>query len=213
MVSLMEVKNNLRELPKYSLNAFNNAFEKRMNYDNALKYAAKKHEGQKRSGKDKAGNDIPYIKHPIKVAKILEEKDFGLKFIIAGLFHDLLEDTNAKAFRIILLSNIEVYKAVVLLTKPPKPENFKTDKEVQKQYMKKYFDGIRSNEIAHMVKLADRIHNLKESFMQTPQFIKKYIEETEEYFIDLAKGTVFEQDLNDRLDALKRFYEENYCIA
>lgn len=191
-------------------NLFNNRADKELDYDKALKYMRRKHRKQTRVGTDKKGNPIPYSKHPEKVAKIIREKGFGMEYIITALFHDLKEDTNATRRKIIKLSNERVYEAVVLLTKPPKPKNYKTDLEVRRKYMNEYFGKIKNNHIAHMVKLADRIHNLKESFMQDEKFIRKYIVETEEYFIDLAKGTVFEEDLNHRLNALKEFCEEKF---
>lgn len=57
--------------------------------------------------------------------------------------------------------------------------------------------------MARMVKLADRIHNLSETHLASSKFQNKYIKETEEWFIKLAKGTVFESDLNGILQELK----------
>ena len=59
-----------------------------------------------------------------------------------------------------------------------------------------------------MVKLADRIHNLSESPNASKEFQDKYIKETKEWFIDLAKGTVFEEDLYTVLNNLIKIYEE-----
>ena len=53
-----------------------------------------------------------------------------------------------------------------------------------------------------MVKIADRIHNLSEAYLASKLFQLKYIKETEEWFIDLAKGTVFEKELNEVLQEL-----------
>lgn len=57
-----------------------------------------------------------------------------------------------------------------------------------------------------MVKLADRIHNLSEANLDSIDFQAKYIRETEDWFIDLAKDTIFENDLNNVLENLKMKY-------
>ena len=55
----------------------------------AIEFASVKHEGQYRKG------GAPYITHPVAVANILKEKGFNEDYQIAGIFHDLLEDTDA----------------------------------------------------------------------------------------------------------------------
>ena len=81
-----------------------------LDYKKALEFAALKHSGQYRKGGQ------PYITHPIAVSEILKEQGFGIDYQIAGLFHDLLEDTDATEAELQALSNAEVVKAVKLLT-------------------------------------------------------------------------------------------------
>ena len=69
--------------------------------------------------------------------------------------------------------------------------------------MEEYIEGIRNNPIAKMVKLADRIHNLSEANLASLKFQEKYIKETKDWYIDLAKGTVFEEDLIEVLRKLE----------
>lgn len=155
-------------------------------FSKEIDFAELKHQGQKREdGKD-------YKTHPIKVAKILREKGFGREYIITALYHDLLEDTDATYHEIVELSGKEVADAVGLLTK--------TDGYI----MEEYIAAIKNNPIAHMVKLADRLHNLR-SILRLDNTKKKInqIKETEEYFIDLARGTVFEEEINIALKELK----------
>ena len=69
-------------------------------------------------------------------------------------------------------------------------------------------ENIKMNDMAKMVKLADRIHNLSESSSGSFEFQEKYIKETTEWFIDLAKGTVFEEELNIELNKLILYHEK-----
>ena len=75
--------------------------------------------------------------------------------------------------------------------------------------MAEYIGNIEKNDMAKMVKLADRIHNLSEAIWASKEFQKKYIKETEEWFINLAKNTVFENDLKEVLNKVKMNLENN----
>ena len=137
-------------------------------YFAALAYATAKHNGQTRK------EGVPYITHPIAVAEILEKKGYGEDYIIAGLFHDLLEDTDATEDEILELSNESVLCAVKLLTK-------------QSGYnMREYIDGIKRNSIAFAVKAADRLHNLQCAPAASVEFRKKYIAESREWYLDFC---------------------------
>ena len=162
-----------------------------MNLEKAVEFMKQKHEGQKRK------QGTPYYTHPLAVAKLLKDKGFSEEYQLAGLFHDLLEDTDATEEEIELLSNKEVLEAVKLLTK------------TEGYVMDEYIGNIKQNEMARMVKLADRIHNLSESPNANHKFQAKYINETKAWYVDLARGTVFEEDLNRELENLIRVYEEN----
>lgn len=108
-----------------------------------------------------------------------------------GLFHDLLEDTDSTYEEIEKLSNARIAEVVKLLTKEPG------------YIMQNYIERIKNNDIARMVKLADRVHNLSEAKLAFIDFQVKYIKETEDWFIDLAKDTIFENDLKNVLKNLK----------
>ena len=142
-----------------------------------IEFIKNKHEGQTRK------QGTPYYMHPLAVCNLLKEKGFGEEYQIAGLFHDLLEDTDTTYEELIDISNKEIAEAVRLVTKE------------QGYNMKDYVDRIKKNEIAKMVKLADRIHNLSESNMASREFRDKYIKETQDWYIELAKGTIFEEEL------------------
>lgn len=151
-------------------------------YSKALKFMKFKHNNQKRK------QGTMYYTHPLSVAKMLKEKGFNVDYQVAGLFHDLLEDTDTLNEEIFNYSNNEVLDTVVLVTK-------------EKGYnMKDYISRINGNDMARMVKLADRIHNLKESSFGTKLWQKKYYKETMDWYVPMAKGTVFEKDLEDVLN-------------
>ena len=155
--------------------------------------------------KEKHGNQTrkqgtPYYLHPLAVCECLAQKGFSLDYLITGLFHDLLEDTDTTYEEILNISNETVAKAVKLVTKEDGYDIYT------------YIERIKQNDIARMVKLADRWHNLSESHIASAEFQKKYIKETEDWYLDLAKGTIFEEDINLVLNELKKHYlslEEN----
>ncbi len=68
--------------------------------------------------------------------------------------------------------------------------------------MKNYISNIEKNELAKMVKLSDRLHNLTEGVYADKNWRLKYIKETKKYFIPLSKNTPFEKDIKEALDEL-----------
>ena len=134
----------------------------------AFAFATQKHDGQTRRG------GLAYITHPIAVAEILESRGFDERYILAGLFHDLLEDTDAREDEILTLSSEEVLAAVKLLTK--------TEGYVMSEYMA----GIAANPIAREVKAADRLHNLSCAHECSEAFRVRYIKESIDWYLDLS---------------------------
>ena len=158
-----------------------------------IRFMQEKHKNQKRI------QGTPYYLHPLEVSNILAKKGFSKEYQIAGLFHDLLEDTNTTYEEIVDITNVEIAEAVRLVTKE------------EGYVMSEYMERIKQNDMARMVKLADRIHNLSETHLASSEFKEKYIKETEEWFIDLATGTIFEEGLKRILEEEKEgFMEENY---
>lgn len=137
-------------------------------YISALAFATAMHKGQTRK------EGVPYITHPIAVGEILKEKGYGIDYIVAGLFHDLLEDTEATEEEIADIGGEAVLTAVKLLTK-------------QKGYnMREYIEGIKRNPIAFAVKGADRLHNLRCAPNASVEFRKRYIAESREWYLDFC---------------------------
>lgn len=161
-------------------------------YDKALEYATLKHLHQYRIGGD------PYITHPIAVANYLKEKGYNEDYQIAGLFHDLLEDTDALPREILALSNQEVLEAVQILTK-------------EKGYiMSEYIAKIKNNPIAKAVKTYDRLHNLKCACVADIKFKKKYILESTDWYLDFSEEIPKAiKELSKTIEhPIKSFYQE-----
>lgn len=135
-------------------------------YKKALAFAEEKHSGQFRIG------GLPYITHPQAVAEYLRKKGFGEDYLIAGLFHDLLEDTDANEDEIEAIGGKDVLDAVKLLTK------------TKGYVMADYIAGIKKNSIATAVKAADRLHNLRCAVACDDDFKRRYILESIDWYRD-----------------------------
>ncbi len=153
--------------------------------EEALKYAIDKHAGQTRK------DGSPYIFHPIAVAMRLMEKGMNNDdYIIAALFHDLLEDTDATEDEIVAYGSARVLKVVRLLTK---------SKDVKSE---DYVREILQNGMAKAIKCEDRIHNLQSAFTSDPMFMRRYLDNTREYYLGQ-----FSKELDAEYRRLKEFYE------
>ena len=141
----------------------------RERFEAALAFAMQKHQGQFRIG------GAPYISHPIAVAGIVQKWGYGLSYRITALFHDLLEDTDAKPEEILALGGQYVLEAVELLTKH------------EGYVMAEYIAAIRKNPIAFVVKGADRLHNLQCALCADHDFKRRYIFETIDWYLDFSK--------------------------
>ncbi|MFW6308908.1 MAG: HD domain-containing protein [bacterium] len=73
----------------------------------ALRIAAVYHKGQKRKG-----SDVPYIIHPVEVGMILQENGAGIDLVVAGLLHDILEDTEMTEEKLVELFDEEIVRLV-----------------------------------------------------------------------------------------------------
>lgn len=159
----------------------------------AIEFAAKKHEYQKR--KDKAAT--PYIMHPIGVAKLLWEKGEirSSNVLTAAILHDTLEDTNATAEEIKSLFGSRVLNTVQELSNDPK---LSTEEKKQKQIDHAPFLSLD----AQLIKLADRIYNVRDLENPPPQWSQKKIDVYRKWGAKLLlslRGTnaALEQTLSD----------------
>lgn len=150
-------------------------------------FVIEKHKGQLRK------QGIPYYLHPFEVARKLKEKGFDINYQVAGLFHDLIEDTDTTYEDILQISNKEIADVVKLVSKE------------DGYIMKDYIQRISENEMAKMLKLADRVSNLEDILkIVDNEFKLKYIKSTEKWYLDLAKGTIFEKEMKEQFHLVKQ---------
>ena len=157
-----------------------------------LAFAKERHAGQTRIHGD------AYINHPKRVAEYLYDLKYRGKYTFTAFCHDLIEDTNTTEEEILNLGGRFTRDAVVLLTK---------HKGVD---IADYLDKIKKNEVAYIVKVADRIDNLRDALKADLEFIKQYLEETEEYYLDFALESPFFEDLLGAYDSLEEYYDNEY---
>lgn len=148
-------------------------------FQKALTFAEKAHTGQKRSSGE------PYTIHPIEVAHILVDLGLDINTVISGLLHDTAEDTRVTLQELEKQFGSEVALLVDGITKLGKFE-FKTKEEQQFETLRKMFIAMANDIRVIIIKLADRLHNLRtlEYINEDKQREKAY--ETLEIYAPLA---------------------------
>lgn len=169
---------------KYEL--FRRAKEEDMKLDEektseAIDFGAEAHRGQYRASGE------PYILHPIAVANILTELKLDTNSVITAILHDTLEDTSVTAEEIDKAFGKDVSKLVDGVTKLAKIE-YQPEHIKQAENFRKLLLAISEDIRVLLVKLADRLHNMRTiKHIKNPQKRMRIAHETMEIYSPLAE--------------------------
>jgi len=160
----------------------------------AYVYAMQKHGSQKRASGD------PYFSHPLEVAAILTDMHLDEATIAIALLHDTIKDTTATRQEIDQLFGPEIGKLVEGLTKLKKLD-LVSKKAVQAENLRKLLLAISEDVRVLLVKLADRLHNMRTLGVMREDKRLRIAEETMDIYAPLA-GRMGMQDTREELEEL-----------
>ena len=160
----------------------------------AYVYAMQKHGMQKRASGD------PYFAHPLEVAAILTELKLDDASIAVALLHDTIEDTDATRAEIDQLFGAEIGAIVDGLTKIERLQ-LVTREEAQAENLRKLLLAISADVRVLLVKLADRLHNMRTLDFMPADKRKRIATETMDIYAPLA-GRMGMQDMRQELEDL-----------
>ncbi len=160
----------------------------------AYVYAMTKHGAQRRASGD------PYISHPIEVAGILADMRLDEATIAVALLHDTIEDTDATREDIETGFGAEISTLVDALTKLKKLD-LVTKRAQQAENLRRFLLATAKDIRVLLVKLADRLHNMRTLDHVPPDKRKRISEETMELYAPLA-GRMGMQDMREELEDL-----------
>ena len=168
-INLNEFMEKLTEYPQLEREEISKAYQ----------YASSLHEGQYRQSGE------AYISHPLNVAYILADMHADKDTICAGLLHDTLEDTKITKEDIISDFNEDIANLVDGVTKLSKM-NFSSKKEQNLANTRKIITGLTEDVRIIIIKLADRLHNMRTLQYKSEFKQKENALETMEIFVPLA---------------------------
>ncbi|MDD6306409.1 MAG: bifunctional (p)ppGpp synthetase/guanosine-3',5'-bis(diphosphate) 3'-pyrophosphohydrolase [Clostridiales bacterium] len=159
--------------------------------EKAYRIACDAHAGQVR----KSGE--PYIIHPLCVAIILAELELDKETIVAGLLHDVLEDTTMTEQELsdifgeevlLLVDGVTKLQHLHLTDNNPNEKDKTSDRlEMQAENLRKMFLAMAKDIRVIMIKLADRLHNMRTLKYQSPEGQIRIARETQEIYCPLAQ--------------------------
>ncbi|HIW24188.1 bifunctional (p)ppGpp synthetase/guanosine-3',5'-bis(diphosphate) 3'-pyrophosphohydrolase [Acutalibacter sp. LFL-21] len=200
----------------------------RAKIEQAYRLAEEKHQDQKRSSGE------PYIIHPLSVAAILVGLGMDSESVMAGLLHDVVEDTDCTIEEIQKTFGKEVallIDGVTKLTKIP----YSSREEQQAENLRKMLMAMAEDIRVIIIKFADRMHNLSTLEYMSPQkqrdkaveclevyapiadrlgirTVKEYMEDISLKYLDPQAYREIEEDLSSRSKSRKQFIEDTKAL-
>jgi guanosine-3',5'-bis(diphosphate) 3'-pyrophosphohydrolase len=173
----------------------------------AYVYAMKAHGEQRRA------SGAPYFSHPIEVAAILTDLKLDDATIAAALLHDTIEDTEATRAEIDSLFGRDIGTLVEGLTKLKKLD-LVTKEAKQAENLRKLLLAIADDVRVLLIKLADRLHNMRTLGYMPTEARRRAAEETLEIYAPLA-GRMGMHEMREELDdlAFRELYPEAYDVV
>ena len=147
--------------------------------DKAVDYANNKHISQKRK------DGSPYIIHPLAVAQIVTEMGLDMDAILGALLHDCIEDTDASHEEIEKLFGSTVAELVEGVTKLTRAD-FSSREQAQMENLRKMFMAMSKDIRVVLIKIADRLHNIRTMQYQSPAKQISKCQETMDIYAPLA---------------------------
>ncbi|WOJ89095.1 bifunctional (p)ppGpp synthetase/guanosine-3',5'-bis(diphosphate) 3'-pyrophosphohydrolase [Methylocapsa polymorpha] len=160
----------------------------------AYVYAMKAHGAQKRASGD------PYFSHPLEVAAILTDMKLDDATIVAAVLHDTIEDTDSTREEIDRLFGSDIGRLVDGLTKLKKLD-LVSKRAAQAENFRKLLLAVAEDVRVLLVKLADRLHNMRTLHFMTQDKRARIAEETLDIYAPLA-GRMGMQRMRDELEDL-----------
>lgn len=198
----MEIKNTI-----YTFEDVKNVYSKYIHNPEELDkiyqaylFASEKHKNQVRKSGD------PYIVHLLGVARILSELNTGPTTIIAGLLHDTIEDTDTTEEEITEKFGKEVCYLVQGVTKVTRLSDYH-NVDFEAESHRKIFIAMAKDIRVIIIKLADRLHNMRTLQFQPLEKQKKIAKETRDVYAPIAHRLGLSQ-VKTELEDLSLFYLE-----
>lgn len=198
----MEIKNTI-----YTFEDVKNVYSKYIHNPEELDkiyqaylFASEKHKNQVRKSGD------PYIVHLLGVSRILSELNTGPTTIIAGLLHDTIEDTDTTEEEITEKFGKEVCYLVQGVTKVTRLSDYH-NVDFEAESHRKIFIAMAKDIRVIIIKLADRLHNMRTLQFQPPEKQKKIAKETRDVYAPIAHRLGLSQ-VKTELEDLSLFYLE-----
>jgi len=172
----------------------------------AIEFSRTAHQGQMRQSGD------PYISHPIAVARILTPLHIDAQAIIAALLHDVVEDTDTTTEQVAEKFGKPVAELVDGLSKLDKIQ-FETREDAQAENFRKMLLAMARDVRVILIKLADRLHNMRTLDSMTLDKRQRIARETMEIYAPIANRLGL-NDLHHELEDLsfKHLHPNRYAV-